>query len=54
MEAEVRDILEAALGQDELPAKGLGTALRERFAPFGGLELDLPPRESIREPPTFD
>ena len=54
MEAEARDILRTAVGHDDAPPKGLGTALRERFAPYGGVELEIPPREPMREPPTFD
>ena len=54
MEQEVRDILRAALDQAPSTGKGLADAIRERFAPFGGVELDLPPREPMREPPQFD
>ena len=32
----------------------IGTAIHERFKPFGGVELELPPREPMREPPRFD
>ena len=44
MEQEARDILRAAL--DESPATGqdLVSAIRARFAPLGGVELDLPAR----------
>jgi hypothetical protein len=31
----------------------LAEAIRRRFAPFGGLDLDLPPREVADEPPCF-
>lgn len=34
--------------------KGLGSRIRARFAPLGGIELELPPREPIREPPRFE
>lgn len=34
--------------------KGLGTALHELFKPLGGVELELPPREPMREPPRFE
>ena len=54
MEQEVRDILRAALDEEEAPAKNLGTALHELFRPFGGVELDIPSREPMREPPRFD
>lgn len=38
----------------EIPEKGLGTAIHELFKPFGGVELEIPPREPMREPPRFD
>ena len=53
-EEEAHVILRAALGQEETPVKNLGTALHELFKPFGGVELDIPPREPMREPPRFD
>ena len=55
IEEEARVILRAALGQEETaPVKNLGTAIHERFKPFGGVELELPPREPMRDPPRFD
>ena len=54
MEAEAREILKAALPVEAAPTKNLGTAIRERFAPYGGVELDIPPRDPMREPPKFD
>ncbi len=54
MEEEARLILREAVGREEMPAKGLGTAIHERFKPFGGVELELPTREPMREPPRFD
>ena len=54
MEQEVREILRDALHQEPSTGLDLVKALRARFAPFGGLELELPPREPMREPPTFD
>jgi plasmid stability protein len=53
VEQEVRDILAHALATDRADAKGLGTAIRELFAPLGGVELELPAREPAREPPDF-
>ena len=44
IEEEAHDILRAALGQEQAPVKNLGTALHELFKPFGGVELDIPPR----------
>ena len=37
-----------------MPVKGLGTAINELFKPFGGVELELPPREPMRELPLFN
>lgn len=54
MEQEVRLILRDAVEREALPEKGLGTAIHELFKPFGGVELELPPRAPMREPPSFD
>ncbi len=54
MEQEVRDILKDALGDEVPTGKDLASTIRARFAPFGGVELELPPREAMREPPKFD
>ena len=54
MEEEVRVILREAVGRGAVPAKGLGTAIHELFKSFGGVELELPSREAMREPPRFD
>lgn len=54
MEQEVRDILRTVLDQDVVPTRNLGTAIHELFEPFGGVELEIPPREPMREPPQFD
>ena len=32
----------------------LGTAIHTIFKPFGGVELELPPREAMRKPPCLD
>jgi antitoxin FitA len=53
MEEEAREILRAALGAAP-PVKGnLAERIRQRFAPFGGVELKLPRRDPIRKPPDF-
>lgn len=54
MEEEARMILRDAVDPEVSPAKGLGTAIHELFKPFGGVELELPPREPMRDPPRFD
>jgi len=55
MEAEARRILQAAL-HASAPARGrnLFERIQARFAPLGGVDLELPPREPAREPPHFD
>ena len=37
-----------------IPPRGLGTIIHALFKPFGGVELEIPPREPMREPPRFD
>ena len=54
MEEEARLILRDAVGDGTVPEIGLGTAVHALFRPFGGVELELPPREPMREPPGFD
>ena len=54
MEQEARDILRAALDEEAAPVKNLGTALHQLFRPFGGVELDIPPRQPMQDPPRFD
>jgi antitoxin FitA len=53
MEEEAREILRAALRASS-PAQGnLAEAIRRRFAVFGGLELELPRRDAMRQGPEF-
>ena len=49
MEEEVREILREAVG--EAPPRDLGRAIHARFAALGGVELALPARGPMREPP---
>ena len=53
MEEEARLILRDAVGR-KLSSPNLAEAIRARIAPLGGVDLELPPREPAREPPTFD
>ena len=53
MEEEAREILRLALTAPRQARGNLADAIRRRFAPFGGVELELPPREPVREPPDF-
>lgn len=54
VEEEARLIRREAVDREPIPEKGLGTAINELFKPFGGVDLELPPREPMRDPPTFD
>ena len=54
MEAEVRAILQDTLNKPERPEVNLYQRIRSRFAPLGGVDLELPPREPAPEPPRFD
>jgi plasmid stability protein len=53
MEEEARDILRSALSREPESGASLVEAIRARIVPLGGIELELPPREPIREPPDF-
>jgi plasmid stability protein len=53
MEEEARDILHAALATEPRRANDLGRVIRERFAALGGVELQLPVREPVRNPIDF-
>jgi plasmid stability protein len=50
MEQEAREILKAELSKPEEQPKDLGKAIRDIFAPLGGVELKIPPRGPIRDP----
>lgn len=53
MEEEAREILREAIGKPVVPTN-LGEAIHLKFAALGGVELVLPPREPMPEPPAFD
>jgi plasmid stability protein len=50
MEDEARDILRAALSTGPVRAQSLSDAIRARIEPLGGIDLELPTRDAIREP----
>ena len=54
MEEEARDILRTAIYQQPPAQENLASTIRARFAPLGGVELDIPPRSPMRKPPRFD
>ncbi|SAL04537.1 Arc domain-containing protein [Caballeronia calidae] len=53
MEEEARDILRTALSTEPVQGKSLVDSIRGRIEPLGGVELELPKRETIREPSRF-
>ena len=53
MEAEARRILQMALNTQKVPRQNLFERIHARFASLGGVDLELPPREPSREPPSF-
>ena len=53
MEAEARLILREAVGCKP-DSQDLASIIRSYFGPSNGVDLELPPREPVREPPRFD
>lgn len=53
MEEEARDILRSALATPPRQQQNLAEAIRELFAPFGGVELPEIERDLPRDPPDF-
>lgn len=50
MEEEARDILRKVVGEGSAP-HNLAVSIRARVSPMGGVDLELPPRGPMREPP---
>jgi plasmid stability protein len=53
MEEEARDILCQVLAEQPRVPSNLAQAIRELIEPLGGVELELPPRGPLRDPPDF-
>ena len=53
MEEEARLILRDAVSGGKAGPRNLAAFTRECFAPLGGVDLELPPRGPMREPPDF-
>lgn len=51
MEEEARDILRSTLSTGVSPSNDLSASIRRRFEKAGYVDLPLPPRERLREPP---
>ena len=54
MEEEAREILRTALNLRPERKMSLAEMIRSRFEPLGGVELELPVRGPISEPPDFE
>jgi antitoxin FitA len=54
MEEEARQILRAALLESPVSPKDLASRIRARFVGLGDVTLNVPQREPVRAPPSFD
>lgn len=54
MEDEAREILRTALADADAIPQDVAAQIRRRFQPLGGVEIELPPREPVRDPPEFE
>ncbi len=54
MESELRHILKDVLGGNAQGEINLAEAIRRRFAPLGGVELETHPSQPASAPPSFD
>jgi antitoxin FitA len=54
MEEEARRILATALTAHAPASRSAGDIIASIVDPIGGIELDLPERGSVRDPPRFD
>jgi antitoxin FitA len=54
MEDEARDILRTALSTERTRIGSLVDSIRARIEPLGGIELEIAPREAMREPVNFN
>ncbi|MXY69016.1 MAG: plasmid stabilization protein [Acidobacteriia bacterium] len=53
MEEEARLILRDAVGRKP-SSRNLASIIRSHFGPTDGVDLELPPREPAREPPSWE
>jgi antitoxin FitA len=54
MEEEARDILRSALATSLQPSDNMAAAIRRRIRETGGVVLEIPTREPVRDPVDFD
>ncbi len=53
MEDEARDILRSTLSVESRKQGNLAETIRQRVSALGGVELEIAPREPIRDAPVF-
>ena len=53
MEMEAREILREGLSARPAHPRNLAESIRRRVSPLGGVDLAIPQREPMREPPDF-
>lgn len=53
-ELALQGVFQASPDSASAPSTNIAQAIRARFAPLGGVELDLPPREPMGPPPSFE
>ena len=53
MEEEAREILRRVMNESA-PPRDLAAAIQSRLTPAARADVQLPARETMREPPTFD
>ena len=51
MEEEAREILCSALSEEHTQSSSLSSQIHRRFAKVGGVDLQLPEREPVRQSP---
>ena len=54
LEDEARDILRRTVGGENGMPEDIAADIHSRFAPLGGVDIKLPPRGPMREPPDSD
>jgi plasmid stability protein len=54
VEDEAHEILRAALPLEVGDSVAMLRSIRQRVEAFGGIDIELPPREPMRDPPDFD
>jgi len=54
MEDEARDILKSALSTTSSRARNLVKSIRRRLESIGGVDLEIPPRDPMRDPPRLE